>query len=151
MSDYKSGLKNIDSLDRDIRIAFVVWEFNLHHTAPLEKVNREFFENEWFETIDTFWVPGAFEIPGMTAKLLESEQYDLIVTLGVVIRGDTPHFDYVCGESARGIMDLTLSYETPIILGILTCNTEEQVVSRIWAHFAIAGLNLLSEIAKISQ
>lgn len=148
MSDYKTQLKNIDHLDRDISIAFIVWEFNLHHTAPLEKVNREYFESAGFENIDTFWVPGAFEIPGFAVKLLESEKYDLIVTLWVVIRGDTPHFDYVCGESARGIMDLTLSYETPLIFGILTCNTEEQVLSRIGPHFALAWLNLLVEIGK---
>jgi len=115
MSDYKLTLKNIDSLETTLSIAFVVGEFNLHHTAPLEKINREYPESQGFENIDTYWVPGAFEIPGMTAKLLESEKYDLVITLGVVIHGDTPHFDYVCGECARGVMDLTLSYETPII------------------------------------
>ena len=149
MSDYKTRLKNIDHLDTDISIAFVVWEFNLHHTAPLEKSNREFLEEKWFENIDTYWVPWAFEIPGFTAKLLEGDHYDLIITLGAVIRGDTPHFDYVCGEAARGIMDLTISYETPVIFGVLTCNTQEQVLSRIGPHFALAGLNLLIEIAKI--
>ncbi len=149
MSDYKTGLKNIDHLDIKMNIAFVVWEFNIHHTAPLEKSNREFLEEKWFENVDTYWVPWAFEIPGFTAKLLEWDQYDLIITLGVVIRGDTPHFDYVCGEAARGIMDLTLWYETPLIFGILTCNTEEQVLSRIGPHFALSALNLLVEIAKI--
>ena len=149
MSDYKTKLKNIDALDRDLNIAFVVGEFNIHHTAPLEKINREFFEEQWFENIDTYWVPGAFEIPGFTAKLLEGDQYDLIITLWAVIRWDTPHFDYVCGEAARGIMDLTISYETPVIFGVLTCNTEEQVLSRIGPHFALAWLNLLIEIAKI--
>jgi 6,7-dimethyl-8-ribityllumazine synthase len=114
-------------------------------------VNREYLESQGFKNIDTYWVPGAFEIPGFTAKLLETEEYDLIITLGVVIRGDTPHFDYVCGESARGLMDLTVSYDTPIIFGVLTCNTEDQVVSRIGPHFAIAGLNLLSEVAKIPE
>jgi 6,7-dimethyl-8-ribityllumazine synthase len=149
MSDYKTTLKNIDHIDRDIRIAFVVGEFNLHHTAPLEKINREFLEENGFGNIDSYWVPGAFEIPGFTAKILEGDQYDLVITLWVVIRWDTPHFDYVCGESARGIMDLTTSYETPIIFGVLTCNTEEQVLSRIGPHFALAGLNLLVEIGKI--
>jgi 6,7-dimethyl-8-ribityllumazine synthase len=57
MSDYKTGLKNIDSLDRDLSIAFVVGEFNLHHTAPLEKVNREYLEEKGFQNIDTYWVP----------------------------------------------------------------------------------------------
>jgi 6,7-dimethyl-8-ribityllumazine synthase len=81
MSDYKTTLKNIDHIDRDIRIAFVVGEFNLHHTAPLEKINREFLEENGFGNIDSYWVPGAFEIPGFTAKILEGDQYDLVITL----------------------------------------------------------------------
>ncbi len=80
---------------------------------------------------------------------MENEDYDLIITLGVVIRGSTPHFDYVCGESARAIMDLTLAYDTPIIFGILTCNTEEQVRERMGHGFAVSGLNLLAELEKI--
>jgi 6,7-dimethyl-8-ribityllumazine synthase len=151
MSNYTSHLKNIEQIDREIHIAFVVGEFNLHHTAPLEKINREYLESHGFQNIDTFWVPGAFEIPGFTAKLLETEKYDLIITLGVVVRGDTPHFDYVCNEASRGIMDLTLSYDTPIIFWILTCNNEEQVVSRIGSQYALSWLNLLSEVYKISE
>lgn len=67
----------------------------------------------------------------------------------MVIRGDTPHFDYVCSEASRGIMDLTLSQRIPIIFGILTCNTEAQVRERIGPGFALAGLNLLAELVKI--
>ena len=67
----------------------------------------------------------------------------------MVIRGDTPHFDYVCNEASRGIMDLTLAYDTPIIFGILTCNTEAQVLERIGHGFAVSGLNLLSEIQSL--
>jgi 6,7-dimethyl-8-ribityllumazine synthase len=67
----------------------------------------------------------------------------------VVIRWDTPHFDYVCSESSRAIMDLTMSQDVPIIFGILTCNTEEQVKERMGWGFALAGLNLLVELTKI--
>ena len=149
MSDYTAWLKNIAELDTDIRIAFVVWEFNLEYTSRLEKDNREFLAEQGFENTETFFVPGAFEIPAFTKKLLENEEFDLVITIWVVIRGATPHFDYVCGESSRAIMDLTLAYDTPIIFGILTCNTEEQVQERMWHGFAISGLNLLAELEKI--
>jgi 6,7-dimethyl-8-ribityllumazine synthase len=149
MSDYTAWLKNIDDLDEDIRIAFVVWEFNLEYTSRLEKDNREFLAEQGFENTETYFVPGAFEIPAFTKKLLENDEFDLVITLWVVIRGATPHFDYVCGESSRAIMDLTLAYDTPIIFGILTCNTAEQVEERMGHGFAISGLNLLSELEKI--
>ncbi|MBP9812664.1 6,7-dimethyl-8-ribityllumazine synthase, partial [Candidatus Gracilibacteria bacterium] len=148
---YKASLKDTSELREDIAIAIVVGEFNKVHTEALEQANREFLQENGFENVDTYWVPGAFEIPGFTAKLLEAESYDLIITIGVVIRGDTPHFDYVCTEASRGIMDLTLAYETPVIFGILTCNTEAQVIERIGHGFAISGLNLLTEIIKIQE
>ena len=75
--------------------------------------------------------------------------YDLILTLGVVVRGDTPHFDYVCTESSRGLMDLTLLYDTPIVFGILTCNTFVQVEERIREDAAKAGLKLVREVRRL--
>lgn len=81
MSDYKATLKNLDHVSKDSTIAFVVGEFNLEHTSALEAANRNFLEEQGFENIDTYWVPGAFEIPGFSAKLLETDQYDLIITL----------------------------------------------------------------------
>ncbi|MDD2693303.1 MAG: 6,7-dimethyl-8-ribityllumazine synthase [Candidatus Gracilibacteria bacterium] len=151
MSDYKAGLRNIDNLDRDLSIAFVVGEFNFEYTSEIERQNRDFLEKHGFKNIDTFFVPGAFELPGFAKRLIESEQYDLIIAIGVVIRGDTPHFDYVCNETSRGIMDLNIVYDVPVIFGVLTCNTEEQVKVRIGPNFAIAGLNLVSEIMKIEE
>ena len=151
MSDYKSGLRNIDNLDRNISIAFVVGEFNLGYTSEIERQNRDFLEKHGFKNIETFFVPGAFELPGFAKRLIETEEYDLIIAIGVVIRGDTPHFDYVCNEASRGIMDLNIIYDVPVIFGVLTCNTEEQVQARIGPNFAIAGLNLISEIVKIDE
>jgi len=150
MSDYTASLRNIDSLKSDIRIAFVVGEFNALYTSQLEQDNREYLSQLGFSQVSSYFVPGAFEIPAFTKKLIDIHQYDLIITLGVVIRGDTPHFDYVCSETSRAIMDLTVSQDTPIIFGILTCNTEEQVRERMGHGFALAGLNLLLELQKIS-
>lgn len=151
MSDYVAPLKNIDILKKDIRIALVVGEFNALYTSQLEKDNREFFQQQGFGHIESYFVPGAFEIPAFVKKLTQKAQYDLILTLWVVIRGDTPHFDYVCSETSRAIMDLTVSQETPIIFGILTCNTVEQVLERMGSGFAVAGLNLLMGLRRIKD
>lgn len=151
MSQYKMTLQSLEGIDTDMRIGLVVGEFNHHYTGRLESKTRTYLEEQGFSNIDTVLVPGAFEIPGMVARLLETEKYSLIITLGVVVRGDTPHFDYVCGESARGLMDLTMAYDTPIINGILTCNTDAQVEERIGTQYAISGLNLIATINTISH
>jgi 6,7-dimethyl-8-ribityllumazine synthase len=149
MSDFTATLKNITHINPNIRIALVIWEFNATYTTQLERETRVFFQAHGFVCVESYWVPWAFEIPAFAKKLVETNTFDLIITLWVVIRGDTPHFDYVCTEASRGIMDLTLSQKTPIIFGVLTCNTEAQVQARIGWWFALAGLNLLAELAKI--
>ncbi len=151
MSHYKTKIHTLEWVDMATPIAIVVAEFNRHFTVSLEDETAHFLQEQGFWNIDRFLVPGAFELPGMVGRLLEKEKYGLIIALGVVVRGDTPHFDYVCGESARGLMDLTLAYDTPIINGILTCNTDEQVTERIGPNYAIAGLNLLREVTRISH
>jgi 6,7-dimethyl-8-ribityllumazine synthase len=73
-------------------------------------------------------VPGALEIPFAAQKI--AKKFDVIIALGAIIKGDTAHFDIVCQQSARGIMDVSLKTKTPIINGILTCYTEEQAIER---------------------
>lgn len=82
------------------------------------------------ESVDTAWVPGAFEIPLIAQKLAESGKYDAVITLGAVIRGSTPHFDYVCGEAAKGISSASLKTGVPVIFGVLTTDTIEQAIER---------------------
>lgn len=149
MSNYKQKLHNLDKLDKNIKIAFISAEFNRNYTLSLEEVNKDFLNNTWFKNIDSFLVPWAFEIPGFAKKVLDTEKYDLIITFWVVIRWDTPHFDYVCNETSRKIMDLTVSYDTPLIFWVLTCNNEDQVKVRINETFSISWLNLLNEIKNI--
>lgn len=149
MSDYKAWLRDISSLDSDLRIAFIAGEFNYEYTSKLVEDNTAFLKSNGFYNISSYFVPGAFEIPAFTEKLIEKGWVDLVITIGVVIRWATPHFDYVCSETSRAIMDLTVRHKTPIIFGILTCNTEEQVKERMWHGFAISGLNLLTELQKI--
>jgi 6,7-dimethyl-8-ribityllumazine synthase len=76
-------------------------------------------------------VPGAFELPLAAKVLAASKRFDAIICLGCVIRGDTPHFDYVAGECARGVQQVSLSESLPVIFGVLTTNTLEQALERI--------------------
>jgi 6,7-dimethyl-8-ribityllumazine synthase len=80
--------------------------------------------------IEYFKVPGCFELPLACRRLIETDRFDAIVALGVVVRGETPHFDFVAGECARGIMDVTLATGVPIGFGVLTTETLAQARER---------------------
>lgn len=82
------------------------------------------------DNITVAWVPGAFEIPLVAKKMAASGKYDAIICLGAVIRGATPHFDYVCAEVSKGIANVSLQYETPVAFGVLTTENIEQAVER---------------------
>ncbi|MBA5249108.1 MAG: 6,7-dimethyl-8-ribityllumazine synthase [Gammaproteobacteria bacterium] len=82
------------------------------------------------DNVDVFYAPGAFEIPLLAKKLAKSGKYDGIVTLGAVINGETPHFDFVCNECARGIADVSYQYEVPTAFGVLTTSNMEQTIGR---------------------
>jgi 6,7-dimethyl-8-ribityllumazine synthase len=80
--------------------------------------------------IDTAWVPGAFELPLVAKKLADSGRYDSVVALGVIIRGGTPHFEYVASEVAKGVAKASLDSGVPIAFGVITADTIEQAVER---------------------
>lgn len=104
--------------------------------------------------IDVIWVPGAFEIPLAVKKSVP--KYDAVITLGAIIRGNTPHFDYVAAELSKGIASVSLDSEKPVIFGVLTTDTIEQAVERAGtkagnkgseaAQTAIEMVNLLKKI-----
>lgn len=75
-------------------------------------------------------VPGAYEVPLVCQKLAQTRRYHALIALGCVIRGETPHFDYVCSESARGVLEVSLKFDLPVINGILTVDTEQQAAAR---------------------
>ena len=83
-----------------------------------------------FDDIDVMWVPGAWELPLAVRRAMDTERYDVFVALGAVIRGDTPHFDYVAGEASRGLADASRDAEVPLGFGLLTCDTMEQAMER---------------------
>lgn len=82
------------------------------------------------EDIVVHRVPGSFEIPLVAQKAAESKKFDAVICLGAVIRGATPHFDYICNEAAKGIATTSLKYGIPVIFGVITADTIEQAVER---------------------
>ena len=82
------------------------------------------------KNISIVWVPGAFEIPMTAAKLAKSDKYHAIICLGAIIRGDTPHFDFVASEAAKGIAQVSISTGKPVIYGIITADSIEQAIER---------------------
>lgn len=82
------------------------------------------------DNIELAWVPGAFEIPLIAQKMAASKKYDAIICLGTVIRGNTPHFDYVCAEVSKGVAHVSLDAGIPVMFGVLTTETIEQAVER---------------------
>ncbi|MEO7368660.1 MAG: 6,7-dimethyl-8-ribityllumazine synthase [Gemmatimonadaceae bacterium] len=83
-----------------------------------------------FDDIDIIWVPGAWELPLAARHAMASDRYEAVVALGAVIRGDTPHFDYVAGEASRGLADASRDSEIPLGFGLLTCDTMAQALAR---------------------
>ncbi len=82
------------------------------------------------DEIEIAWVPGAFEIPLVAKKMVKSKKYDAVICLGAVIRGSTPHFDYVSSEVTKGVASVSLETEVPVIFGVLTTDTIEQAIER---------------------
>jgi 6,7-dimethyl-8-ribityllumazine synthase len=82
------------------------------------------------ENLTVVWVPGSFEIPLVAKKLASSKKYDAVICLGALLRGDTPHFDYISAEVTKGIAMVGLESGIPVIYGVLTCDTLEQAIDR---------------------
>ena len=114
------------------RIVVVASRFNEGVTVPLAEgaVRTLVDKGVAFDNVDVLWVPGAWELPVAVRRALGSERYDAAVVVGAVIRGDTPHFDIVAGEAARGLMEASRDFDVPVTLGLLTTDTLEQAEAR---------------------
>ena len=117
---------------KDIRVGIVVGRFNEFIVSKLlggaiDGLKRHGVDED---SIEVAWVPGAFEIPLVAKKMANSKKYDAVICLGAVIKGSTPHFDYVCAEASKGIGAVSLNTELPVIFGILTTDTIEQAIER---------------------
>jgi 6,7-dimethyl-8-ribityllumazine synthase len=115
-----------------IRVAIVAARFNEFITSKLVAgaVDTLVRHGADDQAIDVAWVPGAFEIPLLAQRLAASGRYDAVICLGAVIRGATPHFDYVAGEVAKGVGQVGLAAGLPVIFGVLTTDTIEQAIER---------------------
>lgn len=91
------------------------------------------------ESIDVYYVPGSFEIPTALKKIAEKKEYDALIALGCIIRGETPHFEYVAAEVAKGIAAVSLETEVPVAFGIVTADTLEQAINRAGAKSGNKG------------
>lgn len=119
-------------VSQNLKYGIVVGRFNEFITSKLlggalDALKRHGVSDE---EIEVAWVPGAFEIPFIAQKMAESRKYDAVITLGTVIRGSTPHFDYVCNEVAKGVAAISLKTGIPTIFGVLTTDSIEQAVER---------------------
>ncbi len=149
-----------DLIGEGLTFGIVVSRFNSFITEKLLAGALDALKRHGVDTdaVDVFWTPGAFEIPGIAKRLAESNKYDAVLCLGAVIRGATPHFDYVAAESAKGISHLSANTGIPVIYGVITTDTIEQALERAGikagnkgAEAAIAGIetaNLYKTVEK---
>ena len=119
-------------LARDLRFAFVAARFNDFVVEPLIRGALDALKRHGAteKQIEIVRVPGAFDIPIVARKLALSRRYDALIALGAVVRGQTPHFDYVAGEWASGLARIALETGVPVAFGVLTTDTMEQAVDR---------------------
>ena len=113
-----------------MRIAIVAGRFNDHITTPLLDGALATLAKAGLDDVPVHWVPGAFEIPLVAQRLATRAGCDAVICLGAVIRGDTPHFDYVAGECAAGIMRVSLDTGIPVVFGVLTVDDLDQALAR---------------------
>lgn len=132
---------NLDA--RGLKLAIIVARFNSFVTdrlleGALDAIRRTGGDAEGAETIK---VPGSWEMPVVAGELARQKRFDAIICLGAVIRGDTPHFDYVAGNAASGLASITAETGVPIAFGVLTTNTVEQAVDRAGAKSGNKGFD----------
>jgi 6,7-dimethyl-8-ribityllumazine synthase len=141
-----------------MRFAIVVAQFNRFVTQPLLKGALETIaENGAADDTDVVWVPGAFEIPLACKQLAETGRYSAVIALGAVIRGGTPHFDYVCDGVTQGITQVMLDTGVPVAFGILTTDNVDQAVDRTnnkvgnkGREAAIAAIQLVDVLKQVN-
>lgn len=121
----------LPKIDR-LRCAIVQAEWNSHITGALTRGALDLFRREGFadSDIELFFVPGAVELTFAASQLIETGDYDVVIVFGCVIRGGTPHFDYVCQSVTQGITSLNADCDIPVIFGVLTVDTEQDAIDR---------------------
>ncbi len=147
-------------VSENIKIGIVAARFNEFITSKLVGGALDGLKRHGVDenNIDVAWVPGAFEIPFIAKKMAASGKYDAVICVGAVIRGSTSHYDYVCSEVSKGIANVSLNADIPVMFGVLTTENIEQAIERAGtkagnkgydcALGAIEMVNLIREIEK---
>ncbi len=121
-----------DLMAKSMKFGVVISRFNEFISAKLlegcvDTLSRHGVQEN---TIDVVWVPGSFEIPMIALKMAKSKKYDAVICLGTIIRGATPHFEFVASEAAKGVAKVSLDTGTPCIFGVITADNIEQAIER---------------------
>lgn len=125
----------------NMRVAIVAAEWNGHITSRLAEGAMAVFKEQGFgaDQVDRFDVPGAVELTFAASQLIEASLYDAVIVFGCVVRGGTPHFDYVCQSVTQGVTSLNADCDTPVIFGVLTVDTEQDALDRCGGPFGHKG------------
>lgn len=139
------------SIDGSKKVAIISSRFNHIITDRLVEGAKDAFLRHGGkdENLSLILVPGAFEIPFALQKVLESKQFDAVCCVGAVIRGSTPHFDYVSAETTKGIANVTLKYNMPVTFGVLTTDTIEQAIERAGSKAGNKGFEAMSGLIEL--
>ncbi|MEW5923762.1 MAG: 6,7-dimethyl-8-ribityllumazine synthase [Candidatus Zixiibacteriota bacterium] len=156
--NYKEIAGNLDG--SGLKVGIVVSRFNSLLTAKLLDGAMDCLKRHRADekNVSVAWVPGSFEIPYAASKMAASKKFDAVICLGAVIKGDTPHFDFIANEATKGIAKTAMESGIPVIYGLITADTLEQAIERAgtkagnkgWdaAQAAIEMVNLYREIEK---
>jgi 6,7-dimethyl-8-ribityllumazine synthase len=136
---------------KNVKIGIVFSEFNKKIGEELLNETLKELKKCKVKNIEIFTVPGALEIPVVCKKIIKKRKYDAIIALGVVIKGETTHFKHVSSESIKGIIQISIQYETPIICGILTVLNEKQAIKRVsrGKEYAQSALHIINTLKNI--
>ncbi len=119
-------------VSKEIKVGIIAARFNEFITSKLLSGALDGLKRHDVgeSSVDVAWVPGAFEIPLIASKMAKSRKYDAIICLGAVIRGSTTHYDYVCSEVSKGIAQVSLNADIPVMFGVITTENIEQAIER---------------------
>lgn len=159
--DFEAGLKEIyfSESKQYHKFAIIIARWNQKYNKEMLYGAKEAFTEYGIkeENIEVFYVPGALEMPIFAQALADSDIYSAILCFGTIVRGDTYHFDIVANESARGLMQVSLDYDVPVLNGILAVNNEEQAQKRAMRdqdnkgyEVAISALDLVHNLERIN-
>lgn len=139
------------SLDGSEKIAIINGRWNHIITDRLVEGAKDAFLRHGGDekNLDLVLVPGAFEIPLALDKVLSSGKYDAVCCLGAVIRGSTPHFDYIAAEATKGVANTSLKYQKPVVFGVLTTDTIEQAIERAGSKAGNKGFEVMTGLIEM--